>query len=110
MNTMLKIIAQMEGATIRFIVEGKLMQAGARVLEQCWQRAVTSQPGRTILVDLRAVTFIDAFGRELLIRMRQSGARLKAPGLVLKAMFEEEAMFEEDGASVSVESALATIS
>src|SRR5215510_9835139 len=100
MNEMLKIITQMEGATIRFILEGEMMQAGARVLEQCWQRAVTSKPGRMILVDFRAVTFIDAFARELLLRMRQSGARLKAPGLVLKALFEE------GGASVSIESTL----
>jgi len=89
MNTVPKIDVQMVGLTIRFIVQGELTQVAAILLEKSWEWAERS--GRTVLVDLRAATFIDAFGRDLLIRMRESGIGIEGPGLVLRAMFEEAA-------------------
>jgi hypothetical protein len=51
--------------------------------------AISSDPGRSIEVDLAAVTLVDSCGIELLARMRRNGAVLAPTGLLMKAVVEE---------------------
>jgi anti-anti-sigma regulatory factor len=80
---MLRITIHDEAAVMRFVVEGKLVGLWVKELENCWEGALAAEPARTMLVNLAAVTFVDAAGRELLTRMRQRGTRLLSTGVSL---------------------------
>lgn len=60
-----------------------------RELEKCWQSATSTEPCRSILVNLAAVAFIDSDGRELLTRMLRQGVMLVPSGCLMKAIVEE---------------------
>jgi anti-anti-sigma regulatory factor len=84
---MLKISTQTDTAGTVFKLEGKLAGAWVKELEGCWRERVSAhQPVR---VDLKAVTFVDASGRELLAEMYRQGAEIVAEGCMTKAIVEE---------------------
>lgn len=66
------------GAALRFVVRGELAGGDARNLEHAWTTATSILGSRALVVDVSGVTHADAGGRELLARMRQSGARVTA--------------------------------
>jgi hypothetical protein len=63
---------------LRFVLRGELAGGGAQDLEHAWTTANSILGSRELVVDISAVTDADACGRELLSRMRQSGARVTA--------------------------------
>jgi anti-anti-sigma regulatory factor len=83
---MLKITSRTEAARILLELEGKLAGPWVKELEECW-----SETGgdRKIKVMLRAVTFIDGAGRQLLTEMYANGVELEAEGCMTKAIVEE---------------------
>ena len=85
---MLKISTQTDDiAGTVFELEGKLAGAWVKELEAGWQgRASPDQPVKVVL---KAVTFVDAGGRELLAEMHQQRAELVAQGCMTKAIVEE---------------------
>ena len=84
---MLKITTQTDATRTIFELEGRLAGPWVKELEGCWQRAgITDQP---VKVRLKAVTFIDDAGRELLAKMHRQGAELVAEGCMTKAIIEE---------------------
>jgi hypothetical protein len=85
---MLRITTQNHETDTRFVVEGRLAGPWVAELERCWQTAISAQPCSSILVDLMAVSYVDAEGKELLTRMRKSGAEVLVTGLLNEAIFD----------------------
>ena len=67
-------------------LEGRLAGLWVRELELCWRSALTRHP--SVRVNLSAVMFIDADGKELLDRMYRQGAELVAKGCLNKCIIE----------------------
>lgn len=84
---MLKITTQKNMTGTTFELEGKLAGPWVPELECCWERAVGV--GRPVKVVLKAVTFIDDAGRELLAKMYRKGADLAGEGCMTKAIVAE---------------------
>jgi outer membrane protein TolC len=85
---MLRITIKQEEGTTDFELEGKLAGPWVTELERCWR--TTATPGvSSIRVHLRAVSFIDAAGKELLAKMYRDGAELAAVGCMTKAIVAE---------------------
>lgn len=70
-------------------VEGRLAGAFVPELEDCWQAARASQPGRKISVDLKNVTCIDRSGRYLLQLMHTNGVGFLRAGLAVQDILEQ---------------------
>ena len=89
---MLKITARTDRTGTILELEGKLAGSWVQELETCWQRTIIAD--QRVRVVLKAVTFIDAAGRELLARMHAGGAELAGEGCMTKAIIEE--IYQED--------------
>ena len=74
--TMLRITVHDDFKHVTLQVEGRLAEPSLDVLEDCWRSAVAER--RAVRIDLRAVTFVDAAGKECLARMHRQGAELIA--------------------------------
>ena len=94
---MIRISEICKGSKRRLLVEGTLAGDWVEVLENSWREAQTSRNGEPIRVDLSGVTWIDDRGRELLKRMLQDDAELRATGIMTRAVIEEliEELIEE---------------
>jgi ABC-type transporter Mla MlaB component len=69
-------------------LEGKLSGDWVKELERCW-RASTPQAGVTVQVNLKAVSYIDAEGKQLLADMHEGGVEIKGCGCMARAVVEE---------------------
>jgi len=70
---------QHDSATIfRFVVQGERTGDGVEQLEHAWTTARSILGTKALVVDISGITNADAAGVELLSRMREAGARLKA--------------------------------
>jgi anti-anti-sigma regulatory factor len=70
-------------------IEGRLAGAFVPVLENCWEAARISHPGRKIAVDLKSVTCIDRSGRYLLQLMHNRGVGFLGAGLAVQDILEQ---------------------
>jgi anti-anti-sigma regulatory factor len=70
-------------------LEGSLAGPWISELERCWRDQQAGSAGKTILVRLRAVTFIDEAGKELLRQMSEENARLEGAGCLVRAILAE---------------------
>ena len=86
---MIRITEIRKGSKQRLLVEGTLAGGSVEVLEKSWLEAQTSHNGEPMCIDLSGVTWIDDKGRELLKRMLQDGAELRATGIMTRAVIEE---------------------
>ena len=86
---MMRISQIREGSKQCLVVEGLVSGDWVDVLEKCWLEAQRPPNGEPICVDLSGVTYVDHEGRQLLSRMIQSGAELRATGLMTRAVIEE---------------------
>jgi ABC-type transporter Mla MlaB component len=78
-----------EGSMQRLLVEGTLSGDWVDVLERYWFEAQRPPNGKPRRIDLSGVTWIDNKGRELLARMIEDGAVLRASGVMTRAVIEE---------------------
>ena len=92
---MLKINMRIETGVMTFGLEGKLAGPWVKELELSWRSAAGTQQIYPVRVDLSAVTFIDAEGKELLGRMYEEGAKLVATGCLNKCIVEGIMQSEE---------------
>ena len=69
-------------------LEGKLIGPWTSVVERCWQDTL-ARTAKLIVVDLNAVTFIDASGKALLAEMHEGGAQLEARGALTAYILEQ---------------------
>lgn len=76
-----------KGAT--FKLEGKLAHEWVAEAEKAWLGFSATPRRERIAVDLCGVSFVDDAGRDLLVRMHGSGARLVGTSLMTSALIEE---------------------
>lgn len=78
-----------EGSKLHLFVEGTLSDGFVEALETSWLEAQSQLNGEPLRVDLAGITYVDDRGRELLARMIESGAKLRATGIMTRAIVEE---------------------
>jgi len=89
---MLKISPNTDGHTTTLELEGKLAGPWVGELEQCWRGVAHTPSGQStprIRVHLRAVSYVDAAGRELLALMNAQGVELIAEGCMMRGIVAE---------------------
>lgn len=69
-------------------LEGKLSGEWVKELERCW-RERSPQLGVTVQVNLKAVSYIDSAGKQLLSEMHGQGVEIKGCGCMARAVVEE---------------------
>lgn len=82
---MLKITTETDGASRIFVLEGKLAGAWVAELDRC---CCNCPPGAGVVISLKAVSFIDACGQELLAKLHAGGARLEAEGCMTRSIVQ----------------------
>jgi hypothetical protein len=84
---MLRITVDQDDTSCRLKLAGRLCGLWVAETKRVWR----SSPclGKQIEVDLRELTSIDDYGRELLSAMYQAGARLVVEGVWMKGLIEE---------------------
>jgi anti-anti-sigma regulatory factor len=85
---MLRISTHDRAESRTFQLEGRLAGPWVQELADCWRSATTSG-GKAVCVDLSAVTFIDATGKELLAAMHAQGAEFLCSGCLMNAVVAE---------------------
>jgi hypothetical protein len=73
----------------RLILEGRLAGPWVGELRTCWKRTHRNHGGRTCIVDLSDVTFIDKGGERLLRTMSKGGAQFIATGIYIKHILDQ---------------------
>jgi len=85
---MLRITIRKKPKPAAIKLEGKLAGPWVDELEREWSSISNEHPGKNVGVDIRGLTFIDAGGRKLLMRMYAEGATFTAKGLVKETVEE----------------------
>ena len=87
---MLKITQHRDPASeaASLILEGRLAGPWVDELDTCWRQLAADSSGG-FMVDLTGVTFVDAKGKALLIRMWEGGAEFRAAGCLTRCLVEE---------------------
>lgn len=70
------------------MLEGRLADPWVEELDSYW-RQISGNQQRETVIDLTGMTFIDAKGKELLTRLWQQGAALRAAGCLTSCIVEE---------------------
>ena len=85
---MLRVTVNKNDSVEIWELEGKLSGEWAKELERCWKER-TPQAGVTVQVHLKAVSYIDAAGKQLLAEMHGRGIEIKGCGCMARAVVEE---------------------
>ncbi|MBZ5609350.1 MAG: TolC family protein [Acidobacteriia bacterium] len=86
---MLKITIHDSPAALTFQVEGKLIGAWARELEEAWKSAGTLRDRKALVVDLTETLFIDEEGKRVLTQLFREGAFFRASGPLTDSIVAE---------------------
>jgi anti-anti-sigma regulatory factor len=86
---MLRIYIINEPYSVTVKVEGKIIQEWATELRNTWMALADGAPGKRTIVDLYHVSFVDDFGRQLLVDMHAAGAKLVGSGPMISAMLDD---------------------
>jgi anti-anti-sigma regulatory factor len=86
---MLRITTHDESELLTFQLEGSLAGPWVKELRHCWQSTRAGRDTTAVRVDLSAVTFIDAAGKELLAAMHSQGAEFVCAGCLMRAVVAE---------------------
>jgi len=71
------------------MLEGSVRGPWVEELRKAWLTSTNMAQGQLVNVDLGAVSFVDARGLDLLLRMRKEGVVLKGASSFLRHMLEE---------------------
>ena len=85
---MLRVTSKKEDSVEIWELEGKLSGEWVGELERCWKER-SPQPGITVQVHLKAVSYIDAAGKQLLAEMYRRGVAIDGCGCMIRAVVEE---------------------
>ena len=96
---MLRVTIKKDNAVETWELEGKLSGEWVSELDRLWKQR-SPQPGITTEIHLKAVSYIDPVGKQLLAEMRAHGAEIKGCGCMVRA-FVEEIMRKKEAADVS---------
>jgi hypothetical protein len=85
---MLRVTVRDEDLVETWELEGKLAGDWVIELERCWKDRPV-QPGIAMQLNLKAVSYIDAAGKQLLADMYGAGVEIKGCGCMTRAVVEE---------------------
>ena len=85
---MLRVTIKKQDSIETWELEGKLSGDWVKELDRYW-REYAPQPGICIQVHLKAVSYIDAAGKQLLIEMHGRGVEIKGCGCMTRAVVQE---------------------
>jgi hypothetical protein len=94
---MLKISTIENQRTITLVFEGSLGGDWVSEAVRVWDRVLQSAQQRAVIVDLCAVTYVTASGRELLSAMHRAGAQVLGSGTLIGSLIQE--IIHESGCS-----------
>jgi outer membrane protein TolC len=86
---MLKITMHDSSETLTFQVEGKLVGAWAKELEEAWDAAASARDRKALLVDLTETLFIDDEGKRVLTKLFREGAFFRTAGPLTESIVAE---------------------
>jgi len=92
---MLRITMHDSPAALTFQVEGRLVGAWAKELEQSWKGMAHARANRSAIIDLTGVLFIDAEGKRVLTSLFREGASFCTAGRCRTAGPMTEAIVSE---------------
>jgi ABC-type transporter Mla MlaB component len=84
----LKVTIKQADSAETWELEGKLSGDWVKELERCWNER-PSPSGVSLQVHLKAVSYIDAAGKQLLMKMHGRGVEIKGCGCMTRAVVEE---------------------
>jgi ABC-type transporter Mla MlaB component len=87
-EAMLKVTIKQADSAETWELEGKLSGDWVKELERCWKER-SSPAGVSLHVQLKAVSYIDAAGKQLLTEMHGRGVEIRGCGCMTKAVVEE---------------------
>jgi hypothetical protein len=87
-GAMLKVTIKQADSAETWELEGKLSGDWVKELERCWKER-SSPVGVSLQVHLKAVSYIDTEGKQLLTEMHGRGVEIKGCGCMTKAVVEE---------------------
>jgi ABC-type transporter Mla MlaB component len=87
-GAMLKVTIKQADSAETWELEGKLSGDWVKELERCW-KGRSPQPGVLLQVHLKAVSYIDVAGKQLLTEMHVRGVEIRGCGCMTKAVVEE---------------------
>ena len=85
---MLKVTIKQVDSAETWELEGKLSGDWVKELERCWNER-SSPTGVSLQVHLKAVSYIDTAGKQLLMQMHGRGVDIRGCGCMTKAVVEE---------------------
>src|ERR1700730_16890574 len=85
---MLRVTVRKEDLAETWELEGRLSGEWGPELDRLWRQR-SPQSGGTVEIHLKAVSYIDPAGKQLLAEMRQQGAGIKGYGCMVRAFVEE---------------------
>jgi hypothetical protein len=85
---MLKVTMRQADLAETWELEGKLSGEWVKELERCWKER-PSPAGVPLQVHLKAVSYIDVAGKQLLTEMHGRGVEIRGCGCMSKAVVEE---------------------
>jgi hypothetical protein len=86
---MLKITIHDGPETLTFQVEGKLIGAWARELEQSWKTSASIRDRKALIVDLTETLYIDEEGKRVLKKLFRDGAFFRTGGAMTSSVVDE---------------------
>ncbi len=84
---MLRVTINKEGSREIWELEGSLSGDWVAELERCWRES--SPAGTALQINLKAVSYIDPKGKQLLKEMHGQGVEIKGCGCMVRAVVEE---------------------
>jgi anti-anti-sigma regulatory factor len=86
---MLRITVRENLEFLTFQLEGRLVGAWVREVEECRQRTLAGRRGMAVRFDLAGMTFLDEAGKAYLAAMHRQGAEFVAADCLTKAVVAE---------------------
>src|SRR5260370_38464638 len=86
---MLKITMHDGPEALTFQVEGKLVGAWAKELEQSWKTASSIRDRKALIVDLTETLYIDEEGKRVLKKLFRDGAFFRTAGAMTSSIVDE---------------------
>jgi hypothetical protein len=87
-GAMLKVTIKQVDSAETWELEGKLSGDWVKELERCW-KGRSSPTNISLQIHLKAVSYIDAAGKQLLTEMHGLGVEIRGCGCMTKAVVEE---------------------
>ncbi len=86
---MLKVTLKEAPASLMLILEGRLVDPWTGEVDKGWHDAIVLAKTKQMVIDLSAVSFVDTAGEQLLVRMLEWGATIRAEGVWMRHLVQQ---------------------